>query len=665
MKQWHSMLRALPAVAFSALLAACASVGNPGGGPRDEDPPRFVRSNPAPGSLNVTRDRIVLTFDEIVNVKDAFTNVVVSPVSKSVPRVSSNGRRVTVDFTDTLRPNTTYTIDFGNSIEDNNEQNKLQGFTYTFSTGAELDTMRISGMVLGARDLEPQQGILVGIQSNLADSAFSRLPLERVARTDDRGRFTIRGVRPGTYKIFSLKDVDNDYSHANPEEEMAFLDYVVVPGVEPITVTDTIWNLKTAQVDTVVERQTTRYLPNDILLRSFVPDAAQLYLVNSERKDSTRLEMIFSAPSPELPKLSVAGAPDMKDWYVLERSAHNDTLVYWLKNRSLIMTDTLRLSSRYMRTDSLRRISEYSDTLKFMRPKQKAAKKLSKKDLDPEKLAADSLARLKLDFRLVSSTPQEVYMPMMFEFSEPLERLDTTAFHLEVKVDTLWRPTRVIPKIERTDTLNPRLYSLRYPWSYDTEYRLRVDTLAATGIYGRVSAPLSQEFRSRKEEDYCSLSLTLTGWNDTVPGFVELLNQSDKPVRREQLDHGHVLFRFLPPGKYYARVIEDLNGDGIYTTGDYDSLRLPETAFYYPKAFNLTKNWDKSETWDVWATAVDLQKPKAVKQNKPESDKRRRGNDQDELEEEEDETFDPTRNPFDPNDTRKRRRVTGSGAIGM
>lgn len=151
MMQIAKDMRSLLWVLLSAtLIASCASIGNPSGGPRDEDPPRFVRANPAPGSVNVDRKRIDIEFDELVNVKDAFQKVVVSPTSKSVPRVSSLGKKVTVQFNDSLLPNTTYTIDFANSIEDNNENNKLQGFTYSFSTGPTLDTLQISGMVLSA-----------------------------------------------------------------------------------------------------------------------------------------------------------------------------------------------------------------------------------------------------------------------------------------------------------------------------------------------------------------------------------------------------------------------------------------------------------------------------------------------------------------------------------
>lgn len=654
MKTTPAALRGLLYFLIAMMAVACASVGNPGGGPRDEDPPRFVSSSPAPYTVGVTKGRVVIQFDEIVNVKDAFTKVVVSPVSRSTPRVSSAGRRVIVDFPDSLIPNTTYTIDFGNAIEDNNEQNKLQNFTFTFSTGTEIDSLRISGMVLGAYDLEPQQGMIVGVQSNLADSAFSKLPLLRVAKTDDRGRFTIRGLAPGEYKVFALGDNDNDYSHANPEEDMAFLDYVVVPSVSSTVVTDTIWDLKAGKMDTVTERKTTRFLPNDLLLRTFTPDAAQLYMVSNERVDSTRLSLIFSRHSPMPPTLSLPDFPGLSDWMLPEYSQHNDSVTFWLRDPRLLSTDTLRVAARYLRTDSTHNLSPYVDTLSFITKRPRTSgKKPSKKDL--EQMKADSLARLLLPFRLLGSSSQDVNRPLILEFDTPLANLDTNKIRLEMKVDTIWRTAPGRRELTLPDSASPRHLRIAYPWSYDTEYRLQVDTLAAEGIYGRVTAPLSYPFRTKKEEDYCSLKLEIKGWTDSVPAFVELLNGGDKPVRRQVVKDGTVNFRFLTPGKYYARIFEDFNGDGIYTTGDYDSLRQPEQAYYYPKALNIKKNWDKTETWDVFSVSIDMMKPKALLKNKPEADKRRRDKDtgNDEEEEDEDEIFDPTRNPFDPNSKRR------------
>lgn len=637
---------------MAALVGSCASIGNPSGGPRDEEPPRFVRSNPAPGSVNVSRQRIDIEFDEIVNVKDAFSKVVVSPVTGSVPRVSSLGKRVTVQFTDTLLPNTTYTIDFGNSIEDNNENNKLQGFTYSFSTGPELDTLQISGMVLSAQGLEPQQGMLVGVYSNLSDTAFSTLPFERVAKTDDRGRFSIKGLSPGEYRIYALADADNDYKHANPEEAAAFYDFTLVPYAERISVTDTLFNLKTGERDTVLKRERTRFLPNDILLRSFDSDYKSQYLLKYERTDSTRLTFIFNAPSDSLPVISPVGIDVPEDWYVLEKSHRNDTLTYWITDPSVIAADSLRIAARYLRTDSARQLSAFADTLRFFMAKPKTVAKEKKKDKKGKEIVDTVPPKpIPLELRFLSQSNQEVNLPVIFEFETPLTRLDSASFRLETMIDSVWTPVAGFKGIESYDSINPRRFKIEYPWDYSTEYRITADSLATEGIYGRLSDPLEHKFKTKAEEDYCVLKFSITDFPDSVASFVELLSTSDQPVRREKVVNNSVTFRYLPPGKYYARIYEDRNGNGIFDTGNVDEFIQPDVAYYYPKLLNIKKNWEKQETWAVFETAIDLMKPDAIKKNQPERDKRMRNNrNQNQETDEEEEYFDPTRNPFDPND---------------
>lgn len=644
------------ALVLAGVLASCASIGNPSGGPRDEDPPRFVRANPAPGSLNVNRQKIEIEFDELVNVKDAFSKVVVSPISKSTPRVSSLGRKITVQFNDTLIPNTTYTIDFADAIEDNNESNKLQGFTYSFSTGNVLDTLQISGMVLSADALEPQQGMLVGVYSNLADSALSTLPLERVAKTDDRGRFSIQGLAPGEYRLFAVADVDNDYKRANPEEAMAFYDFTLTPTAERVNAIDTVFDLLTGDVDTVLNRERTRFLPNDILLRSFESDYKSQFLQKYERVDSTRLRFIFNAPSETLPEISPVNVEGYKDWWTLERSAKNDTLTYWLNPATLVATDSLQIAASYFRTDSAQNLTLATDTLKFFTQRPKVTKKKEKKKKD-EKADTVPVKIPALGFKMISQSTQEVNLPLVMEFDTPLNRFDTTAFHLEMMVDTVWAPVPKAWKPEHVDSLNPRTFKIEYPWEYATEYRLSVDTLAATGIYGLMTDPLEHKFKTKAEEDYCALTLNISNFTDTIPAFVELVNNSDAPVRREKVVNNSVTFKYLAPGKYYVRIFEDHNGNGIYDTGDFNLHRQPDMAYYYPKIINLKKNWEKSESWNVFDTAIDLMKPEAIKKNKPATDKRNRNNKSENgLEEEEEEDyFDPTRNPFDPNDKGRRR----------
>lgn len=651
---WTGPVASAAVIAAALCVSSCANMGTPSGGPRDEDPPFLVSADPAPGSMNVDKEKITLNFNELINVKDAFEKVVVSPTSKSVPRVSSIGRRVTVEF-DSLAPNTTYTVDFADAIEDNNEGNKLQGFSYTFSTGPELDSLRISGHVLGARNLEPQQGMIVGVHENLNDTAFTGLRLLRVAKTDDRGRFTIRGLAPGTYRVFALKDNDNDYRYSSPEEDVAFYEFTVSPSSTEAVATDTIYNKLTGAVDSVKSRVRTRFLPNDIVLRSFNSEIRQQYLTKYERLDSTRVYLKFNTRADSLPRIRVSGRPDIKSLGTLEASERLDSLVWWL-TPELMRTDSLTLEVTYPRSDQNLVTAITTDTLDFFTRKPKPVKKKKEKRRISE---ADSIAAITTHFEMKSQQTHDIYLPLGFESPAPLARFDTTALHLEVMVDSVYMPVTGQFSLSVPDPRQPRRYEVDYPWEYEGKYRFTIDSLAAVDIYGKPTLPLSHEFSVKPAGEYCSLLFHITGLGGT-PAFIELLNNSDAVQRTAAVVNDEAFFPFLTPGRYYARVVLDLNGNGRYDTGNYAAGLQPELAYYYPKAINIKKNWDKEEQWALFDTAVDMMKPAAIIKNKPASDKRNRQNNSDIEEEEEDEIFDPTRNPFDPNDKGRRRSTVGS-----
>lgn len=634
------------------IAGGCANIGTPSGGPRDEDPPILVTANPAPGALNVDRNRITLTFNELVNVKDAFSKVVVSPVSKSVPRVTSSGRNVNIEF-DSLAPNTTYTVDFADAIEDNNEGNKLTGFTYSFSTGETIDTLRIAGRVLDARNLEPRPGILVGVHSNLNDTAFTGQRFLRVAKTDDRGTFTVRGLAPGNYRVFALEDKDNDYRYSTPEEDLAFYDLTVSPTSRQTTASDTVYNELTGLPDTVLTRSRTQYLPNDIILRTFNSGLRQQYMTKYERLDSTRIYLKFNTKAQSLPEIRIIGRENLSSLGTLEASEKLDSLVWWL-TPELMRKDSLQLEVSYNRTDQNLVSTFVSDTLNFITKRLPVKKKDDKKNKKPLSVA-DSIAGITMSFNIRTTSVLDVDKPFLFESPVPLSRFDTTAVRLYTKVDTLYVPVTERYTVVRQDSLNPRSFRLDYPWDYETKYKVEIDSLAATDIYGKPSRPISSEFSTKAAGEYCSLLFHLTGLGD-VPAFVELLNSSDAVTRVSAVGtDGDAYFPFLQPGKYYARVILDFNGNGEYDTGSYTLNRQPELAYYYPKAINLKKNWDKEEQWAVFDIPVDMMKPLAITKNKPKTDRRAKSDRTQTTDDEEEEYFDPTRNPFDPNDRGRRR----------
>ena len=155
--------RTLSVVTLVVMLYSCASIGRPEGGPRDFDPPRFIGSNPPAGAVNSQRTKISLQFDEFIKLEKATEKVVVSPPQIQQPEIKASGKRIQVNLLDSLKPNTTYTIDFSDAIVDNNEGNPLGNFAFTFSTGTEIDTMEVAGTILDASNLEPIKGMLVGL----------------------------------------------------------------------------------------------------------------------------------------------------------------------------------------------------------------------------------------------------------------------------------------------------------------------------------------------------------------------------------------------------------------------------------------------------------------------------------------------------------------------
>lgn len=628
----------------AAVMYSCANNGNPSGGPIDKTPPIFMRSNPTPNAVNVKDRKIEIFFDEIVTLKDPSTKIIVSPAQTEMPRMSALGRKVTVELVDSLLPNTTYTIDFSNSIQDNNEGNAIDNFAFAFSTGSVIDSMRVSGYVLDSRTLEPMQSVVVGLQSNLADSAFHKEKLQRVALTNDRGQFTIRNVSPGSYHIFALKDLDRDYKFGNPTEDIAFLDSIIVPSIGSREAADTVYN-DLNEIDTIMRATRPAYFPNDILLSMFNEDRKSQYLANNLRVDSTRISLTFAAASDTLPSLSIVGRNDVPDqWYTLERSQTNDTLTYWIRPPHLVSADTLMVATTYLRTDTASNLSWGTDTLKFTFQRQKAKKKKKNEE-------TDSLEQIRfMELHPLANGTQEVYAPLLLQTGTPIERYSREAFHLQRKLqnDTTFYPAEIKSIALRDSTLSRRDLMLKVDWEPGAAYTLAVDSLAMTDIYGLQTKPLKVDFNVRKMEEYGNIVFNIPAVRDSA--IVELLDGTDKVVLHTPVKNHRAELLNLQPGKYYARLFIDRNGNGKYDTGNYDMHLQPEETVYYPGAINLKKNWDVEQTWDIYATPIDKQKPEAIKKNKPERKKWEKVNtEKTETDEDEENGFSDFSNPNDPN----------------
>lgn len=629
--QRHILFFAGTIIAF--IMVACASIGRPEGGPRDEMPPVFIKSNPTQGQTNVKSNKIEIFFDENLKVDDASNKVVISPVQKAMPSIIANGKKVSVELRDTLIPNTTYTIDFSDAIRDLNEGNPVDGFALDFSTGDSIDSLRISGMLFEARNLEPAQGMIVGVYSNLADSAISTLPLERISKTNQLGQFTIRGLKPGYYRIFALNDKNRDY-HWDRSEDVAFYDVALSPSVEPIEVMDTL--RASDGKDSLVSRQGVKFLPNNVLLTWFNEGYAAQYLKDYKRPERNRITFDFATKADTLPQITIINGKkaglDIDEWALLNAGETLDTLEYWINDSVILAQDSILVAARYLRTDTNENLSWTTDTLKLF---YKEPKKKKKKDKNEE---ADSIPEVKfLNWTLQAANPQDVNKPLHFLSSQPLAFIDNNGIKLSIKRDTIWESLpspRILP-----DTSGYILkYTIPYEWQAGEKYKLEIDSASLIGIYNECNKPYKQEFSVRPIEDYVNLYFNVSGTE--LPVIVELLDGSDKVVATAPVIEGKASFNFLLPGKYFARAFIDNNNNGEYDTGKLLDKQQPEEVYYYPKIINAKKNWDIEQSWNIYEQPLDLQKPLQIKKNKPAQKKSGKNEQNQEEEEEEYDEFD-------------------------
>ena len=618
--------RHLPLMLLAAfLLGSCARMGQPDGGWYDETPPRIMGAAPADKGTNVKNRKISIFFDEFIQIENATEKVVVSPPQLETPEIVASGKRIKIELLDSLKPNTTYTIDFSDAITDNNEDNPLGNYTYSFSTGDAIDTLEVSGKVLQAKDLEPVKGILVGLYSDLSDTAFTTKPMLRVSRTDGSGRFVIKGVAPGTYRVYALQDADGNYLFNQKSEMLAFSQEKIVPSFKPDVRQDTTWidSLRIKSIDRVGY---THFLPDDIVLRAFNEVMTDRYFLKAERREPESFTLFYSYGG-EMPQVRGLNFQS-DDAFIIESTEKQDTITYWLKDTALVNQDTLRVELTYHMTDSLGKLVEQIDTLdilsrisyeKRLKDLEREREEWQKKQDRAKKRGEpyDSIMppkALAIGVKAPSELDPDKNIP--FTFNTPLASVDTAAIHLYSKHDTLWYNAPL-----EFNHVRGREYELRGEWRPDIEYSLEIDSAAFVDIYGKVSPPFKQGFKVKSFDEYGTLLLNIPTMTDTTI-VVQLLDAGDKIIKEVTTNQGVAEFYYVSPSTYYVRMYIDSNRNGEWDTGLYSANRQPETVYYFPKEIEIRAKWDFTETWNPLATPVIQQKPAAVTKQKPDKDKK-------------------------------------------
>ncbi len=608
---------------MACVIVGCARMGQPDGGWFDDDPPVVIGSHPADQSTNVSDKKISIYFNEYIKLEDATNKVIVSPPQLEMPEIKAAGKRIVVELQDTLKENTTYTIDFSDAISDNNEGNPLGNYTYSFSTGDQIDTMEVSGYVLDASNLEPVKGILVGLYDDLADSAFKTKPMLRVSRTDSRGYFVVKGVAPGTYRAYALKDADGNFSFNQKSEMIGFNHETYVPSSKPDIRIDTIWR-DTLHIDAFRQTPYTHFLPDDITLLAFTQIQTDRFLLKTERKEAEKFSMYFTYGHPELPVIKGLNF-DADSAFVIETQERQDTIHYWLRDTTLINQDTLRMEVSYMMTDTLGNLVNQTDTIEALAkvPYAKRQRDLAK-EIDKWKKEQDRRKKREEDYD--SIYPAKPLQPnfklsqqmdpdnkIEIEMSTPLQRIDTAAIHLYSMIDSAWYEA---PFTFRPIPYRLRFYEIQAEWRPDTEYSLEIDSAAFEDIYGHVSESYKQGLKVKSLDEYSTLTMKITGVSDSLPLRVRLLNKSDAVVKEVLAKDGVARFDHVNPDKYYLSAFVDANDNGIWDTGDYDEDRQAESVYYYPREIECKEQWEGTQQWNLTAVPRYKQKPQAITKQK-------------------------------------------------
>ena len=670
-----SSLHILPILMIAAVLLlflACARIGTPDGGPYDETPPRVVHTSPKFGAANEKNvKKVTIEFDEIVRIDNAMDKVVISPPQIQQPEIEANGRRITVTLFDTLKADMTYTIDFADAIVDNNEGNPYGDYAFTFSTGEQVDTFQVSGHVLNAENLEPIKGMLVGLYKigegeegdsvrELPDSIFRTTPFERISRTDSRGHFVIKGLSPGQYRAFALKDLNQNYVYDQRAEMVAFSDRILTPSSRPDIRPDTVWH-DSIHYDSIVYTPYTHYFPDDIVLTAFESALQDRHLLKSERPILQKFSLYFTAPCDTLPRLT--GLNFNSDGaFVIDASEHNDSIDYWIKDSLIYNLDTLQIQLDFFETDTTGNYSLTTDTLRMVskltkeriardlqerldewakeykqqvkaerRAAEKAAKeegketgkqeedkqeKKKRKKSDDDDIEIPPLPEEFLAYKTTNIQSMDPDKNIDFIFEEPLETVDLSKIHFSMKVDTLYEPAKFLFRQVPDDIRTYRLYA---EWEADSTYQVEVDTGAFVNIYGKRSEAMKRPIRMKRLDSYSTLFVVMQGnWDDAI---VQLLSGADKVVKSVKVEKGHADFYFLNPGVFYLRLFRDLNGNGIWDTGDYDQHLQPEPVYYYPGELTLKAQWEITQDWNPTAIPLAKQKPQKITKQKPDKEK--------------------------------------------
>lgn len=536
LKMRHSDCQNLYALLTLAVLtlSSCASIQRPSGGPKDVEPPILLNANPENLTTNFASKKIRLRFNEYIKLQDEFREITFSPEIENFPDIKNLGKELEITFSDTLANNTTYTINFGEAIRDVNEGNKLINFTYVFSTGAELDSLSLSGKVTNAYSLLKEKDILVfAIPSGDSVQLGNKKPTI-FTKTDTAGNYSLKNLRENTYSIFALADKNNDRLYQQGTETVGFYKDIIDLNENKTNVDIQIFDEQAKQFR--------------VIDRKIEPDGTIFFTFNKPLND---------------PQITITEPAALNQRKIVQFSENNDSLKVWTENHQF---DSIKIAL-YDEQNLLQNIT-------LTRSKNETYN-----------------STLQPKFNLENNNQLNPFRILELQFNTPLTSID--ASKITLKEDSVLKTNFKI----YIDSINTMLVKFEYPWR-EVNYELNIPDGAIKSLYGFSNKSIFRQIGKYNLKNYGKLDINFKYPDSAVfPVIAEILNDKSQVFQRNIISKDTtVIYNNFPIGKYFFRIVYDQNENGKWDAGDLELKREAEKVWIDPRFFTIRTNWELKET---------------------------------------------------------------------
>ena len=587
-----------------ALLTKCASTMTPTGGDKDTIPPVIVLMEPNNFTTNIDTLRypkILIGFNEYVQIKDLQKELYTSPAMKKKPTVVRRGQGIVITMKDTLKPNTTYAINFGSSILDNNEGNPLHSMRYVFSTGPEIDSMYMSGYTADSYKADSVSKSFIYFfpadsveRPTEWDSTMFKYKPAVIARAEKNGIFIAQNLKPIDYRIYAFEDTNGNMEYEPSIDQIGFLDSVYNPKDMPGFY---IW------FDSL------RKYPSadpQLYFRMFMDRRfARQTLAGQERLNRHKAMLYFGAPNPEVKSIRFDSIPEDKVIYD-PKTVGKDTVALWFDLEPEELPDTIKGEITFMKHDSINNLVESTEKLRlawvYVESKEERKKR---EELEKEREKAEKAGEIWEEPEPVNTF--KVTMPtsgdfnkdkiLNLEFDYPLTKFDTAAITMTMTTEQITEPQAVEFHFIQ-DTLNSQKYQLRTTWEPKAKYELLIPEGVFENVARESNDTLKYTYTGSDPDKFAIVNVNIQATHPTAKYILQLTNAQGKLQKEiKGVTAGKYKFEYVTPGDVMLRVVEDMNGNGKWDTGDMVLMRQPERTEIFKnedgqEVITTKENWE-------------------------------------------------------------------------